>query len=224
MWHWIRGAAVAVVVAGLGLADRAEASAQEFGGIAHAGTDVLTITGSAGGFFPLTDFDDGTEFDASFSVGATATYWVHHFMGLRGNLLFTSVDVSEPADPDDAGAVLAGGDPTIIHSSGDAVVRLPLPGGETVSWFPYALAGLGVKHYRFEETDFLAGDATTATDFALNLGAGLEIRWGDTGRWGLNTEIRDFISPFEVRDADGATLMDQTLQDLVWTAGISLNF
>lgn len=218
----MRGAAVVSALAVLALTARGEVSAQQFGGIAHAGTDVLTVTGSVGGFFPITEFDDGTEFDTGLSLGASATYWVHHYLGLRGNLLFSSLDVS-PGDTEEPGtpaSILQDTDPTVLHYSADAVLRLPLPGGETVSWFPYAVAGLGAKHYSFETTDQLEG---STTDFALNLGAGLELRWGDTGRWGLNTEIRDFISPFELEGEEGP-VVDRTLQDLVWTAGVSLNF
>lgn len=222
MRHWMRGVTLALALGGLALTARADASAQEFGGIAHAGLDVLSVTGSVGGFFPVTDFEDGTGFDTGLSVGASATYWVHHYLGLRGNLVFATADVSVPEPEDQGGAafILQDTDPTIVHYSADAVVRLPLPGGETVSWFPYALAGLGAKHYSFEETEQLEG---STTDFALNLGAGVALRWGDTGRWGLTTEVRDFISPFEVTDEEDV-VAERTLQDIVWTVGVSLNF
>lgn len=172
----------------------------------HAGMDVFSVSVNGGGFFPVSSLGAGNEFDDAGSVGGTLTYWVHRNAGVRANVLWASTDFLGAQD-----SPLQGEDPDVYHYSGDLLLRLPLPGTEQVSWFPYIVGGLGGKTYDFQTR-------TTDTDFTGNFGAGVELRFGEMGRWGINTEVRDFVSNF---DRFG---FDRTQNDVVWTGGISVNF
>lgn len=174
---------------------------------AHPGNDLVSINAYGGGFSPTQTFQDRSEFDNSGTLGGAVTLWVHPFVGVRGNVLWSPTDVSftDPASP------LAGEDPNAWAYSGDLVLRLPFEAGAAGTLFPYIVGGLGGKTYDFETL-------STETDFAGNFGAGLEYRPGADGRWGIQAEVRDIVSSF---DRLG---VDRTQHDLVWTGGITLNF
>ena len=160
-----------------------------------------------GGHFSASSLAADTDFDDAGTIGGTVSFWFHENVGVRANTLWAPTDiVALQADN-----VLAGEDPNVWHDSGEVLLRLPLPAGDQMTWFPYAVAGIGGKTYDFETLG-------TETDFTGNFGAGVELRFGDLGRWGIHTEVRDFISNF---DRLG---FDETLHDVVWTGGISLNF
>jgi Outer membrane protein beta-barrel domain len=167
------------------------------------GSDVFTITLFGGGFSPVSDLGAG-EFDTGGTVGGTVGVWFGPYVGVRANVLWGSTDVS--------GAVpqtLVGESPNAWLYNGDLLVRYPWT-TRSGAVFVYAVGGLGAKTYDFDRLD-------SETDFAGNVGLGGEYRF-TTGRWGIMAEVRDFISTF---DAFG---VDTTQNDLVWTAGISLNF
>ena len=172
----------------------------------HPGMDMFSINVSGGGLFPISSLGDGNEFDDAGSVGGSLTYWAHENAGIRASFLWASTDFLGADDNP-----LIGEDPDVYHYSGDLLLRLPLPGTEQVSWFPYIVGGLGGKTYDFQTL-------STDTDFTGNFGAGLELRFGEMGRWGINTEVRDFVSNF---DRHG---FDRTQNDVVWTGGLTLNF
>lgn len=180
--------------------------AQQIGGQSHPGADVLSFSVVGGGYFSTSDLGSGTEFDDSGTVGGTATYWAHPNIGVRGNVLWSPPDVRSPAE-----SQLAGQDPNIWLYSGDVVLRMPLPASANMSWYPYLAGGVGGKTYDFETLD-------AETDFSGNVGVGVELRFGQTGRWGIHTEVRDFISNFDRLGHD------ETLNDVVWTGGVSVNF
>lgn len=196
----------AMTLAVLVVFSAANVSAQLMDRDSHPGTDVLSFNLYGGGFFSTSTLAAGTEFDDTGTVGGTVTYWVHHNVGVRGNVLWASpAVVTADENP------LVGEDPNVWHYSGDLVLRLPLPATGRMSLSPYLLGGLGGKTYDFETL-------STASDFAGNFGVGVEVRFGETGRLGLNTEVRDFISNF---DRHG---FDSTLNDVFWTGGITFNF
>lgn len=180
---------------------------QTLGGSGHAGADRLSIQGYGGGFFSASSLGGGNTFDDTGILGGNVTFWATRYVGVRGSLAWSPPDViTQTADN-----VLTGEDPNVWNYSGDVVLRLPLPATQEVSFFPYILGGLGGKTYDFETL-------STETDFAGNFGLGVEARFGENGRWGINTEVRDIVSSF---DRFGA---DETLHDVIWTGGISLNF
>lgn len=172
----------------------------------HPGMDAVSLHVTGGGFFSTSNLGGGNEFDDTGALGAQATYWAHRNVGVRGNLLWASPDLLvEQESP------LLNEDPNVYHYSGDLLLRFPFQMTGQMSWFPYIVGGLGGKTYDFETR-------STDTDFAGNFGAGLELRLGELGRWGLNTEVRDFVSDF---DRAG---FNRTLNDVVWTGGLSINF
>jgi hypothetical protein len=185
----------------------AEASAQQIG-TAHAGSDVFSIHLHGGGYFSGSTFGtDGSRFDDTGALGLTATFWAMPNVGLRANGMWYNPDVA----PGPEEALLAGENPDVFQYSADVLLRMPMTIGENLSWYPYVLGGIGGKTYDFDTR----GDAT---DFAGNVGAGLELRFGMDGRWGVFTEVRDFISNF---DRFG---LDETLHDVIWTGGLSFSF
>ncbi len=188
-------------------ADAQQQIQERFGGDAHPGADVLSLNLYGGGFFSASSFAGGAQFEDTGTFGAAATFWATQNLGVRGNVLW----YSHALTPGDEDIALIGEDPDVFHYSGDVVLRMPMPAMENVSWFPYILGGIGGKTYDFDTLG-------TETDFAGNVGLGLEARFGDEGRWGIHTEVRDFISNFDVAG------VDETLHDIVWTGGFSINF
>jgi hypothetical protein len=171
---------------------------------AAPGQDIVSITAFGGGLFPTGDLGAG-EFDNSGTGGVTAGIWLGRYVGIRGNVLFARTDVNGGVP-----AQLVGSNPDVWLYSADLLLRYPIDVG--AGWLsPYAIGGLGGKTHDFSGRG-------TETDFAGNFGAGLEYRFGPTSRWGIYSEVRDFVSRFErygIRD---------TQHDVVWTGGVSLNF
>lgn len=200
-----------IIVAALAAFTAAEASAQ-MGGSAHAGNDVVSLNLYGGGYFSGSTFSDGTEFDDTGALGANATVWAHRNLGIRGNVLWFQPDVIGTSQ-----AQLLNQNPDVIHYSGDVVLRMPMAARENLSWYPYILGGVGGKSYDFEPLDE-ESPLERETDFAGNVGVGLEVRFGETGRWGIHTEVRDFISEFD------RAQLNETLHDVIWTGGLSFNF
>lgn len=197
----------ALVVAAFLAVPTAELTGQVMQRESQPGMDVFSINVNGGGFFPLSTLGGDNEFDDAGSVGGALTYWFHNNAGVRANFLWASTDFVGLED-----SPLQGEDPDVYHYSGDVLLRLPLPGPEVVdSWFPYIVGGIGGKTYDFQTL-------TTDTDVTGNFGVGVEFRFGEMSRWGINTEVRDFVSNF---DRQG---IDRTQNDLVWTGGLTLNF
>jgi hypothetical protein len=196
----------AAVVALFAAFASADLSAQVMDRHGQAGVDFLSVGLYGGGFFPASNLGAGTEFDNTGTVGGTVTLWAHRNVGVRANVLWSSLNVVGPGENP-----LAGEDPDVWHYSGDVLLRLPFTTAGELSWFPYLVGGLGAKTYDFETR-------STDTDFAGNYGAGVELRFGPEGRWGVNTEVRNLMSNF---DRAG---FDTTLNDVIWTGGFTLNF
>ena len=202
MTHATRALALLLTMGALG-ATAVQAQSTEPRGA--AGSDVFTLNVYGGGYAPTADIAPGAGFDASGTIGAAGTVWVHRNVGLRANVLWARTDA-----PAGAPVPLEGERPDVWSYSGDVVLRLPLALGDAASWFPYLVAGAGAKTYDFEQ------DGTdTETDFAGNFGAGLEYRFE---RVGLQAEVRDVVSSFERFE------IDEVQHDVVWTAGITVSF
>lgn len=173
--------------------------------------DRVTIQAFGGGFSPTSDIG-GADFDTFGTAGASVAVWLHRFVGVRGNLLYTQsqLDNDGPVPDGTLGSAFAA-DPDTWLYNGDLIVRYAFAAGANGFLVPYAIGGLGAKTYDFDGLD-------TETDFAGNFGAGLEYRFGQQGRWGVHAEVRDFVSEF---DSFGA---DDTLHDVVWTGGFNVSF
>lgn len=196
---WKKGSMAAAAVAAMAFA-AAPVTAQSS---ALPGSDVFTISLFGGGFSPLSDLGAG-EFTTGGTVGGTVGAWFGRYVGVRANVLWGSTDVSGAAPQG-----LVGESPNAWLYTGDLLVRYPWTTGSGAA-FVYAVGGLGAKTYDFNRL-------SSETDFAGNVGLGGEYRF-TTGRWGIIAEVRDFISKF---DAFGVS---NTQNDLLWTAGVSLNF
>ena len=181
-----------------------EAPAQVFGS-SELDHDLVSINVFAGGFTPSSDLSDGSEFDTSGSVGGAVTLWLWKYAGIRGNVLYGQPDVDAVS-----GASIEGEDPDVWLYNGDLMLRLLISAGDAGWLCPYVLGGLGGKTYNFGQDD------ADVTKFAGNFGAGIEYRVGRSARWGIQAEVRDFISEF---DAFG---LEDTQHDVVYTAGLSL--
>lgn len=181
-----------------------------FASEAHAQVQPATPPGNiffsvdGGGFFPTSDLGDA-EFDNTGTVNATLGSWFNDFVGVRANVLWANPDITGNAP-----AELEGESPDIWHYSGDVLLRFPVEFGQG-SLMPYAIGGLGARTMNFEGVD-------NETDFAGNVGGGLEYRFGAMQQFGVNTEVRGFGSNFE------AFGIDETLWDVTWTGGLTFAF
>lgn len=162
----------------------------------------------AGGLTPVTDFPDATRVLTGATAGGTVGMWWTPSVGVRGNLLWARTS-TRPASLE---APLVRERPHLFQYGADVIVRIPGVGSERADWGAYAIAGLGAKTWAWEENE----DASTG--LAGNVGLGLEARPTATDRWGLQFELRNFMSQF---DDFG---MDDTFHDLVWTLGTVFYF
>ena len=111
-------------------------------------------------------------------------------------------------------------DVVAYYFDGDVVLRAPLSLGSGGNWwFPYLVAGAGVRIYDFDET---VSDETSS-QFAANVGGGIEVRLGRVGLYG---EFRDFISDFEAEDVTSlpGAPEGETQHDLAAVGGITFSF
>ena len=206
------GVVTLMVLAVIAMVHATEVSAQQqvaqrFGGDSHPGMDVISFSVHGGGFFSASSFAGGARFEDTGAFGASATFWAHSNLGIRGNFLWYQPNVLVGTEE----LAIVGEDPDVFHYSGDLVLRMPVPGGDNMSWFPYLLGGVGGKTYDFSTLE-------SETDLTGNVGLGLELRFGQDGRWGVHTEVRDYISNLTVAE------LDETIHDVIWTGGISINF
>jgi hypothetical protein len=157
----------------------------------------------AGGATPMTDLPDGTRILTGAAVGMTAGTWFTPSVGVRGNLLWGRTS----ARPASLEAPLARERPHVLQYGGDVLVRIPgIPEGPS-DWGLYAIGGIGAKTWSWN------GNDTSTTGLAGNLGVGLAAQPGSSDRWGLQLEVRNFMSQFEDFG------MERTFHDLTWTAG-----
>lgn len=160
----------------------------------------------AGGLSPSTHIGRGG-FDPSATVGATLGFWVNQYAGVRVNGLFARTRADAPVSTD-----LGIDNPNVWMYDGDIVLRVPM--SVEAGWLtPYILGGLGGKTY-----DFRTPGMGSQTYFTGNFGGGLEYMLPGMSRWGLNLEVRDFVSKFTMGD------FDNTQHDVVWTGGIRFTY
>lgn len=108
----------------------------------------------------------------------------------------------------------SGVETTVLAVVGDLMFR-PFP--RLVLAQPYLFAGGGLKQYDFEPTGAdPIGDFEDTSDFTVHLGGGLEVGFGPLL---LNAEVGDYISWWDVQNADGDT---ETQHDLFLTVGFAI--
>jgi opacity protein-like surface antigen len=192
-------------VAGLLLAAPLQAQSARAGGFA--------ITPYAGymKFGNLVDGPLGTSVRSAAGpvYGAEATVGITRGLALVGNVAYASSDL-EVGIPI-VGGLSFGKSSALLY---DAALRLSVPLGSGVR--PFVQAGAGAMRQELE----IAPVATTSTNFAYNLGAGVEVPLGP--RFGLQLMAKDYIGKF---DARGATVIDvKTEATHNWTlsAGVRL--
>jgi opacity protein-like surface antigen len=192
-------------VAGLLLAAPLQAQSARAGGFA--------ITPYAGymKFGNLVDGPLGTSVRGAAGpvYGAEATVSITRGLALVGNVAYASSDL-EVGVPI-VGGLSFGKSSALLY---DAALRLSVPLGSGVR--PFVQAGAGAMRQELE----IAPVATTSTNFAYNLGAGVEVPLGP--RFGLQLMAKDYIGKF---DARGATVIDvKTEATHNWTlsAGVRL--
>lgn len=199
---WTRMVALVVALSGLGATQALAQQARDGSGV--AGRDLVSLSVYGGGFSPADNLGPGADFNSSGTVGASATLWVHKYVGLRGSVLWAQTDVDGVS-----GTRLAGEDPDVWAYGGDVLVRLPFQVRNGLdSWFPYLVGGAGGKTYDFDRMD-------SETDFVGSFGGGVEYRFR---RWGIQAEVRDLVSKFERFG------FDKTQHDIVYTGGMTLSF
>ncbi len=140
--------------------------------------------------------------------GAEATLGLVPGLALVGNVGYASsdLDVGLPV----VGGLSVGKSSALLY---DAALRLSLP---VPALHPFVQAGAGAMR---QEVD-VAGVATHGTNFAYNLGAGVEVPIGP--RLGLQLMAKDYIGKFDAREATSANLSPETAHNWSVSAGVRL--
>ncbi len=142
--------------------------------------------------------------------GAEATLGITRGLALVGNVAYASSDleVGMPV----IGGLSFGKSSALLY---DAALRLGMPLG-TGGIKPFVQAGAGAMRQEIE----VAPVATKATNFAYNLGAGLEVPLGP--RLGLQLMAKDYIGKFDAKEATAIDLNPETTHNWTLSAGVRL--
>jgi opacity protein-like surface antigen len=142
--------------------------------------------------------------------GAEATLGITPGLALVGNVAYASsnLEVGVPV----VGGLSLGKSSALLY---DAALRLSVPvsaGGIR----PFVQGGAGAMR---QEVD-VAGVETHATNFAYNLGAGVEVPIGS--RLGLQLMAKDYIGKFDAREATSVNVNTETAHTWTLSAGVRL--
>jgi hypothetical protein len=142
--------------------------------------------------------------------GAEATLGITPGLALVGNVAYASseFEVGVPV----VGGLSLGQSSALLY---DAALRLSVPvsaGGIR----PFVQGGAGAMR---QEVD-VAGVGTHATNFAYNLGAGVEVPVGP--RLGLQLMAKDYIGKFDAREATSVNVNTETAHAWTLSAGVRL--
>jgi opacity protein-like surface antigen len=165
----------------------------------------------------------GTLFDGplgtSVSNANTALYGAQ--LGLRvtptlslvGNIGYASSDLQ-------ANAPIIGGfgvaDSRTLVYDGGVELALPLPQSTTVR--PFVGAGAGAIRYEAER----AGFKTNSTNFAWNVGGGLDFQFSPS--LGARLMVRDYVGKLDVKEAVGFDFESKTAHNIGFSLGLKLSF
>ena len=171
----------------------------------------LKLNPRVGLYVPLTDLGDATSTAGTIAAEKTGSL----ALGLGAELglavlpfnVRANLDYVTGSEIDAQGSVADGTETEILMVAADLVFR-PLP--KLVLIQPYLYAGGGIRSYSFE-TDELED----VSDPMIHLGGGLEFTLGPLG---LNAEVGDYISWYEVQDGDS-----EMQHDLFVSVGLVLS-
>jgi hypothetical protein len=175
------------------------------------------ITGYFGILAPLTNLTEdaesfGTKVSLSIAVGGEVSYFLPSGLGFGVQGLFAPAKLGVEASDFPGAVPPALGNAKWFVLSGNLMYRLDLKGPAGVVE-PFVVAGAGIRRLGLEA---IASDqATTATDFAGNFGAGAFVLVSKSIAFRL--EARDYISSF-TSDAAGTSKVQH---DVVVLTGVS---
>jgi opacity protein-like surface antigen len=140
--------------------------------------------------------------------GAEATLRVAPGLALVGNLGYanTNLEVGLPV----VGGLSLGKSSALLY---DAALRLSVP---LLPLRPFVQAGAGAMRQEIE----VAGVGTHSTNFAYNLGAGVEVPIAP--RLGLQLMAKDYIGKFDAREATSVNVDAETAHNWTVSAGVRL--
>jgi hypothetical protein len=142
--------------------------------------------------------------------GAEATLGITRGLALVGNVAYASSDLEVGVPV--IGGLSFGKSSALLY---DAALRLGMPLG-TSGIRPFVQAGAGAMRQEIE----VAPVATKATNFAYNVGAGVEVPLGP--RLGLQLMAKDYIGKFDAREATAIDVRAETTHNWTLSAGVRL--
>jgi Outer membrane protein beta-barrel domain len=144
--------------------------------------------------------------------GAEATLGITRGLALVGNLAYASSDLEVGVPV--VGGLSFGRSSALLY---DAGLRLSLPlsaGARGIT--PFVQGGAGAMRQELE----VGPVATTATNFAYNVGAGVDVPLGS--RLGLQLMAKDYIGKFDAREATAIDVDTETKHNWTVSAGVRL--
>jgi len=142
--------------------------------------------------------------------GAEATLGITRGLDLVGNVAYASTDLEVGVPV--VGGLSFGKSSALLY---DAALRLGVPLG-TGGIKPFVQAGAGAMRQEIEVSPV----ATKATNFAYNVGAGVEVPLGS--RLGLQLMAKDYIGKFDTREATAIDVNTETTHNWTLSAGVRL--
>lgn len=142
--------------------------------------------------------------------GAEATLGITPGLALVGNVAYASSDLEVGVPV--IGGLSFGKSSALLY---DAALRLGVPLG-TGGIRPFVQAGAGAMRQEIE----VAPIATKATNFAYNVGAGVEVPLGP--RLGLQVMAKDYIGKFDAKEATAIDVNTETTHNWTLSAGVRL--
>jgi len=145
--------------------------------------------------------------------GAEATVGITPGLALVGNVAYASSDLEVGLPV--VGGLSFGKSSALLY---DAALRLsvPLSAGSGPAIRPFVQAGAGAMR---QEID-VASIATHSTNFAYNVGAGVDVPLGP--RLGLQVMAKDYIGKFDVKEATAVNVSAETAHNWTVSAGVRL--
>ncbi|CAN5797929.1 hypothetical protein BH24GEM1_BH24GEM1_03740 [soil metagenome] len=146
-------------------------------------------------------------------LGAEATVGVTRGLALVGNVAYASSDLEVGLPV--VGGLSFGRSSALLY---DAALRLsvPLNAGGSGGISPFVQAGAGAMRQEIE----VAPVATKSTNFAYNVGAGVNVPLGP--RLGLQVMAKDYIGKFDAREATAVNANTRTTHNWTLSAGVRL--
>jgi hypothetical protein len=141
--------------------------------------------------------------------GAEATLGLTRGIALVGNVAYASSDLEVGLPV--VGGLSFGRSSALMY---DAAIRLSAGQGTGIR--PFVQAGAGAMRQELE----VASISTHATNFAYNVGAGVDVPLGS--RLGLQLMAKDYIGKFDTREATALDLNPETTHNWTVSAGVRL--